>query len=257
MHESPKILINEAVNLREQGQLEEALTRFEELRKAFEATNSFRDLVTVLGNLRITHTLLSDVASDTNSRLAHLEQASACIDDALAIMTEHSEEVPQGNRPIFLVHSASIKSRRGNLHISSDERVSLLESALADLDLALQDFPGSRAHRAWPLALKARILCDLEDYESALQVISRGKADLASGRAEELQANGGERNLLIWESGLMLIEARVLYEQGNAEEALALLQGVLEMTPPLDYPDTLAVRKEEARRLIKEYSQEA
>ncbi len=257
MRENPKILIDEAVNLREQGRLEEALARFEDLRRALEATNSFRSLVTVLGNLRITHTLLSNVASDNDSRLAHLEQASECVDAALAVMSAHAEEVPQGNRPIFLVHSASIKRHRANLLVSAEERAGLLDSALTDLDLALQEFPGSRAHRAWPLSLKAKVLCDMEDFEGALKAISSGKTALALGRAEELQSDGGERNLLIWESGLMLVEARVLYEQGDVEGALSLLQRVLDMTPPLSYPDTLAVRKDEARRLIKEYSREA
>jgi len=254
-----KELVNQAVDLRERGALEDALKAFQTLKEKFEAEKAYKDLVTVLGGLKITYQHLAERIdindSDHDKKVIDfISKASSAMNKAMFFTMIHPNEVPQGNREIMLIHNASIKVALSKYIKDNTEKKIKLLSALQDTNDAILKLAGSEAHKAWPMSLKARILFLLGETEDAIEAVEQGYIFIKEGYSDELKANQGARNLAIWETGLKIIEARILNKLNRTDEAIALLKGVLIMSDPESAPNALELRREEATKLIEEFA---
>lgn len=252
-------LITNAVNLRESGALEESLEEFKNLKEKFEKEKNYRDLVNVLGGMKINYQLLADNLDEKDPEhdkkaLEYLVNVESSINKSLYLIAMHKDVIPEGHSIILLVHSASAKLNLSKYIKDDVEKKVKLISALQDVNDAIDKLPGSLAHKAWPISTKAKILMELGELEDAIEIVEEGYIFLKDGYEEEMKNNDGERNLAIWEASLKTTEACILEKLGRTEEALALLKTVVASEPPENNPSALEVQKAAATKLINKFA---
>lgn len=256
--EDYKQLKDNIISLRESGKLEDALSEFKKLKEKMENEGAYRDLVDVLGHMRITYGLMADNIPESNPNykdlvLENLLNAESSMNKARFIMEMHKDEVPLGTKAIFLVHGASTKLSLVKFLKSEEEVKIKLLSALQDINDALEVFPGTIAHKAWPASLKAKILMELGETEDAIETVEEGYLWIKQGYDQESQNSDGPMKLAIWETGLKITEARILKLVGKVDESIDILKTVVEHVAPENNPGCLENHRAEARKLIEQF----
>ena len=255
---------NLAVSLREQGRYEMSIKMFDELVSWDEKNSNPRGKIDALGHKKIAIVSLSKKVTDKSYKEKYLWQAFDCISEAIKTGKNNKNEVPAGPLAIQYVHQASL-----GLLISEvkDLDKKSLKDGLEAIDTAIKDFPGSKAHLAWPLTIKAKILLQLEKFTEAFEVLQAGEKAIFDGYEEELgwtevrkhheedkniKVIGTDQALMklnIWTTGINLTKAELYKKTGKLMLAEVYAQSVLKAT---DQTGTLKSRKEEARELLKE-----
>lgn len=239
---------NTAVLVRESGKYMDSISLFDQVLAWDSKHENYKGYIDALGHKKIALTLLADT-SGKDEALTFLSTAASCVSEAIdlgktkGVMTE-------GQVSIQLVHQASLLVRQADL-ANPDEKENSCLKALESLDLALKALPGSLAHRAWPLGIKAKALCSLGRIEEAFRVLLDAKLALFNGYSEELTTEQGSIKLDIWSTGLDLVFAEVYTKAGQKDFATYLLNSVISSDKSKVHLNT---RREQAHRQLKKLS---
>jgi tetratricopeptide (TPR) repeat protein len=248
-------LKNQAVAIREAGNLQEALELFQQVEAWDEAHQNLRGQVDVLGHMRITYTRLADQEADPQTKHAFRLQAVGAVDKAKAICDQHdAETIPQGPRSTLLVHASS---SRFDLAVETEGAESTrrvtLEQALADINQAMETLPGSKANKAWPANTKGKILFELGRVNEAVEVLTQAQAWIFEGYEDELKKDDQAYiKLNVWQAGLTLTLANICAKTGRPIQAKQYATSVLTIEDPTN---TLGERKKEAQRILDQLTE--
>ena len=243
-------LKNKAVEEREAGNLKKALGLFEEVLKAHKEEKNLKGLIDVLGQIRITYTKLAEEESAPLEK-AHLQkEAHRCALEAVE-MAETGGRQLLGQLQISKVHLAStILTHSKTMEI--EEKTKELENALLTLNEAIANLPGSKAHKAWPLNIKAKVLYDLDREEEAFSILLEAEKALYDGYDDEIKnADQAELKLNIWLAGIHLTRANICALEGKHVLAKHYASAILAIDDP---KNTLGERKKEAKAILAQLS---
>lgn len=239
---------NQAVEVRESGNLEEAKGLFEKVVAWDEGNGNFRGQVDTLGHLRIVYTKMAEEERDPQSKKSLREQARNCVEKAIKIIETHPE-IPQGPKSTLQVHLASTIFGTAKEIADAGSKVAQLEKALQTVIDAMETLPGSQAHKAWPANLKARILYELGKKDEAWDILMSAEKWIYEGYDAEI-ANGdqAEIKLNVWISGLMLTKAEICQREGKSVLARHYAEYVINMNDP---QNSLGQRKKDAKAILE------
>lgn len=236
---------NKAVETREAGNLKESLKMFEDIFKWDEKNGNTRGAIDIIGHIRITLTRMSIEATDRDIKENFLKRASDACEKALMIINSNNG-LPDGVLAIHQVHYAS--SILSLTKINDKNKEENLTKALSIISLAIEKLPGSKAHKAWPLNIKAKILYALGRGDEAVKTLAEAEVLLFEGYDEEV--SGGDQaeiKLNAWLSGIHLTFASICKKEGKIILARHYASSVLTIEDP---KNTLGERKKEARRIL-------
>lgn len=228
---------NLAITLRESGKYQLALEKFDEVLAWDKAHENSKGLKDVLGHKKILFTLLADASSENSDKKAYLDKAEECLKEASKLFPEDK---------ILYVHLASLSLNNASLFPKDKKKYA--EEALISLEKALENFPGSKAHRAWPLSIKARALHVLDRDSEALSVLAQAEQALFEGYDEEMKnQDQGRIKISVWLSGIYLVYAHIAHKQQKSILAEMYANSIISMPDPLN---VLHNRKKEAKELL-------
>jgi hypothetical protein len=116
---------------------------------------------------------------------------------------------------------------------------------LKNIEEAIQTLPGSKAHKSWPSAMKAKILNKLGKPDEALETVAQAEKWLYEGYDDEMQnADQAEIKIMVWKSGLDLARAEIYMDQNKTLLAQYYLDNIINQSDP---QKILVNRKKEAR----------
>lgn len=236
-----------AVEMREKGSLELSLKMFDELIEWDTKHKNFKGLMDVFGHKKIALGLLSDKTDNKALQTKYLTEAIECIEKALAVSKENPN-IPAGSTAVQHVHKASLLAKISENSTGKEKHRKLTE-ALKLIDSALPGFPGSPAHLAWPLGIKAVLLHLLGKDVEAISVLGEAEKALFVGYEQELKNEvQGKLHLRVWNTGILLRYAIIYADAKKPILAEAYASAVINTPDP---EKILVVRKREARRLLK------
>ena len=153
-------------------------------------------------------------------------------------MQKKSDKFDAGARAVLKVHVANTQEANNEL-----------TEALATLNEALADLPGSDAHKAWPANARARILHKLGRDDEAVQTLANALVSLFRGYdAVIAKGDQAETKLNVWLAGIHLTFARICEDTNKPILAKHFAQSVLDITDP---KNLLNERKKEARKILE------
>lgn len=235
-----------AVKLREQGKLDISLKMFDEILEWDTANDNLRGKMDVLGHKKISLTLLSDTAKSKAKKQGYLSEAIECVKEALVI-AESQKDIPVGPKAIQKVHMASLLFKLSSL-LDKKNRAAKQREAIEYINSSLKDLPGSKAHRTWPLSIKANILHALGQSQEALEVLYEAQQCLYDGYDGEIKGDDqGELKLRVWNSGVSLAFAKIFADMNKPILAEVHAAAVVNTVDP---DDVLVSRKKEAKELL-------
>jgi len=226
---------NEAVELREGGKHDEALSMFDEVISWDKENENTSGLVDVLGHKKITLKLMTDVAEE----------------DEKEKLMEKTQEVAQEGLDLAV---KKFGKDSGQVAIQNAHYASLLNSmekpkeALEYVGNALESLPGSEAHKTWVLGMKAQAEILLEKYDDALKTLQLAQDKLFEGYDEEASDDDqAEIKLRVWNSGIMLGFAQV-YAKTKKPLLAEVYAGAVLATPDPD--NILENRRVETQKIL-------
>lgn len=227
---------DQAVEIRESGDLTTALEMFKDIIAWDEANDNLRGKIDVMGHLRITLTRLAEAEEDQEAKDKYREEALKTVEEAMNL-AEEDPNIPEGTKTIQKVHYVNV------LHDAGKDT-----EALEVVNQALENFPGTAAHKAWPANAKAQIQASLGDVEGALATLEQGERWLFEGYAEEFARNDQpEIKINVWLAGIHLTKARIYEKEGRHILARHYANSVLQIDDPTN---CLGERKKEAQRIM-------
>ena len=242
---------NLAVELREQGKLELALSMLDSVVSWDAANNNARGQVDALGHKKITLTLMADSSTDSSQKRQLLSQAVEIVEEALKI-AESGDERLKGAVVTQKVQYASLLIKQSEF-LDVKAKAEQLRKALETLDSCIKVFPGSEAHKAWPLAIKANALHELGRYDDSINTLHEAQKALFSGYDGEIKgADQAPMKLRVWNSGIMLGFSKIFADTNKPVLAEVYAMAVVQTPDP---EGVLTARKKEAKAIIEKISQ--
>jgi tetratricopeptide (TPR) repeat protein len=240
-------ILKQAEYSREQGNLEEALTQLEKI-KEWDSQN-FSDnpkRSAVFGHIRITYSRMALHEPNLENKIEFLRLAKKSAEEGLEVLTSLPQDA--GLLATMQIHLASANSELSDF-LEDTERVQTLNSALETIEQAIQNLPGSQAHKAWPLRLKTEIFRKLRRFEDATKTALYAQELLFAGYNEEVEkdAQAAALKIRVWLSGLQLQQAYIALDQNMPILAQYYANTVL--TTP-DETGALTERKKEAQEIL-------
>lgn len=236
-----------AVELRESGKHSLALEMFEQVYKWEKAKNETKGVMDVLGHIKITLVSMAEKTNNAQKKKEHMNQAQEATQEALEL-GKKDKSIKPGTLAIQKVHLGSLIADEALLFKGTEEQNKLKES-IKLFDDALKNFPGSKAHKAWPLGNKAKSLILLKEYEKALKTLQEAQQDLFAGYEEEMSnKDQGNLKLRVWNSGVMLGFAAV-YAKSNKPLLAEVYASAVINTPDPD--GILTNRKKQAKTILE------
>ncbi len=237
---------NKAVVVRESGNLKEALSMFEEVQKWDEENSNTKGLIDVLGHIRIVYSRLAEESLDKKEKEILNKKAFAAAERALKVGEDNS--LDSGALTVQKVHFASALLTLAQSKVGQ-EKIDGLNKALKIVEEAFETLPGSKAHKAWPLNLKGKILFELGKSQEAVAALLQGEAKIYEGYEEEIKKDDQpEIKLNVWLSGIHLTLAYICQKEGKDILAKHYAASVLAIEDP---NNVLGERKKEAKRILK------
>ncbi len=197
---------NNAIILREKGSLYLSKNLFESVLEWDKTHNNYRGFIDVVGHLRIVYTLLAKRAKSTSSKKAYLQKAQSLMRE---VLRKPSDNIPQHSINILKVHYASLLTNLALLTTSKKERESLLKKAISTLKSTIKDFPGSKAHLAWPLGNLAKNYYLLGEYDKAFYTAHLAEEKIYDGYLKEFYKDSQDATIKfnVWLSKAVLLKA--------------------------------------------------
>jgi len=239
---------DQAVEMREKGSLDLSIKMFDEILAWDSAHKNNRGLTDILGHKKIALTLLADKTNTPEDKKKYLAEAVKCIEQGISVAETMTDFAP-GNLAVQKVHMGSLLLQLSETQ-SAKEMVESLKHARRLLNDALKDLAGSKAHKAWPLAILSQVHIGLGAYDEALQCLIDAQKSLYAGYDEEMKyADQGRMKLRVWNTGIELGLARLYKETNKNILAEVHAQAVLETPDP---EKILVARKKQAAQILKE-----
>lgn len=235
--------LKKAINLREQGNLDISILMFDQVIAWDQKNDNKIGLIHTLGHKKIALQKQAEFSKSTKQKQDLLKQASTTAKEALNLAKQTKDK---GLVAICSVHYASVL-----LSLSLSKKIrneGELKEALKVLNPVLKNFPGSAAHKAWPLKLKAEILIELEKPMEAFLVLSEAELCLLQGYKEENKEVDRGSKLNVWLTGIWLAKSKVCIKLNYPILAKSYAESVLGVK---DKQNILALRKKEAKGLLK------
>lgn len=239
---------DEAVKVRESGNLLTSLEMFREILKWDESNKKPQDQMDTLGHIRICYTRLADeLETKTPNEAKKLRyQALEAVEMAMKIGKKYPKL--KDASAIQKVHFASASYDLTKYISNKVEKRKVLEKAYKIIKQAIKELPGSKAHKAWPANTKAKIEYDLGLKEEAIKTLTDGERLIFEGYADEFaHQKDAELKFGVWLSGLHLTQANIAIKEKMPLLAKHYATSVI-MT--LDPKNVLGERKKEAQRII-------
>ncbi|HSX39697.1 MAG TPA: hypothetical protein VLI92_03890 [Candidatus Saccharimonadales bacterium] len=244
--ENRETLKNQAIEKRESGNLQEALELFKSVEQLDISDGNVRGQLDILGHIRITYSRLAEEETDLHKRKEYRKMAMNVVDEAITV-GEQNADISQGALVIQKVHLASSLLDYSK-ELANHEKQVVLETALKNVEEAVRDLPGSKAHKSWPCNTEAQILLELGQYDKAFKTAQQGETWLFEGYDEEVRADDqAEMKLNVWLSGLHLTMGRICAAQNKKFLARQYAVSVLAIE---DHKNTLHARKHDAQKLL-------
>lgn len=228
---------NDAVLTREGGKLEEAVKMLKEVISWDDVNNNKKGKSDVLGHLRITYTRIADQTKNKEEKKYNYQLALETAEDALQI----------NPGPINKVHSVSARLDYSQ-YLKKDAKKEMLKRALKDITTAIENLPGSKAHKAWPASSRAKIQYALGDVNGAAKTLSNAQTLIFEGYENELKNDDQAKlKLNVWLSGIHLTFAQICLDEEKVILAKHFATSVLNVDDP---KNMLGERKKEAKRIL-------
>lgn len=249
---------NNAVELREKGNYEISISLFEQIMAWDKANNNLRGLNDVIGHTVIAYNKLAQKATTPEAKKQFFEKSKDLLTQSLDIIK--TAKLPTGPANITKTHLASTNFNLAMNTEDKKQRKQHLEQALDAVEQALTDFPGSQAHKAWPLKIKAQILHAQGKTDEAFEALILAEKFLYIGYPEEMgwaenrkdvKTIGNDQarlKILKWLNMLHLLYAQICAETNRKILAEHYLNSVITMHDPEGF---LAENKKEAKKLLK------
>ncbi|HLB51744.1 hypothetical protein A3F07_00945 [candidate division WWE3 bacterium RIFCSPHIGHO2_12_FULL_38_15] len=238
---------NNAVELREAGKLNISLELFNKVKEWDVYNNNLKGQIDVLGHIKIIYKLLSDREKNIDKKLKYLKKASEIIKQSLEL-AESSDEIKEGTIAIQKVHFANILADTVKIDNSAD-KTSEVKKALIIIDEALNNLPGSKAHKSWALNTKSQLQFLKGDYNEALNTLNYAESCIFEGYEDELkQGDQAILKLNVWLSGIYLTKALICKETGKNFLTKFYASSVVNIKDPENH---LVNRKNQAREILK------
>ena len=235
---------DEAVLLREKGSLHLAEDIFKKVLEWDKAHNNYRGYADVVGHLRIVYVLLSRRAKDNHIKKRYLQKAKDSLESVLK-----DKRLSKDSLAILEAHYVGVFTSLAELTRKKEEREKLYLKAEKILRKALKNFPGSIAHKAWPLGRLAFIQYNLKKYDEAFSTAHLAEECIYKGYLEEFKNPSGESlaKFSAWLPKNLLIKALVCKETNRDLLANYYARSVLKLSGPAY--QLKAVRRE-ARKIL-------
>lgn len=237
---------NTAIRLREAGQIEEAYTRLLKVLEWDEHNNNVKGKVDILGHLRLCCALQGDQTKNPQEKLTWYEKSYEFVEMIKVTIDKHPDIFNEGNRAIQYTHLASATIALA-AYKSGEERTKMLVTSLELIDQAIDNLPGTTAHKAWPANIKAKILIEMGKIAEAEKLLFQALGWISEGYADEIAKDDqAEMKLSVWQTGIMLSLANI-YKTSKHILAISWATAVLNTPDPAN---NLGVRKREAQEII-------
>lgn len=240
--------LNQALSLRERGNLEIAENLFKQALKWDLENNKPKDAVDIYGHLRICYSRLAQQQSDIKAKVEFYEMAKQQLVLAQNLINDYPKELDEGMRAIMNVHFATIILETVS-ELKLENPKAQLEEALENINKGIEALPGSRAHKAWPKRVKGEILFNLGLREEAISTLLDAEKDLYLGYKEETKDKNNEFKIGVWLAGIHLTIAKMALDMGRKIIAKHYATSVKLIDDP---KGLLEERKKEARLILKE-----
>ena len=251
---------NLAVETRENSQLQLALNMFNNIIIWDNKNKNYRGIADVLGQIAITNNKLAESTKNNAEKKEYIKQSYLALEKATKL--QDKKLAPVGGKAITYVQIAATKNRAAQL-LKGKSKNSLLLESLNDINFAIKNLPGSKAHKAWPLKVKAQILARLKKYDEAINTLATAEKQLYLGYQEEMgwAKNGREQKkgvigndqaiikLQVWLVGIQLTYAQIFKKTGRDLLAKFYAQAVLNME---DKEGVLKESKKTAKQILNE-----
>lgn len=200
--------------------------------------SNYRGVVDALGHKKLIYSKASFLNPSNPEYLQkELETAKMALDVAKNNKTE--------NYPIAIIHYCGAVIDQQSKKDSVDNK--LLSDSLNEVSIAMRNFPGSKAHLAWPSLSKARLEILLNKLDEAEDSLCYGIRSLSAGYEEETKNPNGLLKLKVWLSGLQLGFALLCKKRNQPELAKMWASTVINTDDP---EGQLSTRKQQAKDLL-------
>ncbi len=244
-----EIFKDEAIKIRENGNLVIALNMFKQVIAWDLANKNPKGAIDVYGHLRITYSRIGKGKRNNDEKLENFKKAASAIKDAIILCDKFPETKDKGRIAMLNTHLAGNMVELISLTTNEAEKTKILNEALAIINNAIKDLAGSRAHLSWPKRAKGEILFLLERNEEALDTLLDAEKDIFFGYKIEVGENKDKEFVIgVWLSGLHLTIARMALAMKLNVIAKHYATSVLSIQDPTG---TLNERKKEAKRILE------
>ncbi len=238
---------NMAVGLREAGNLQEALKMFREVEEWDIKNDNVRGHMDVLGHMRITFTRLAEEEKDPKRKKNLYHKALEVAQEAIRL-GESNKDTAGDPTIIQQVHLASAILDTIKTDKNDEEKRKKLAQALSLVNHAIENLPGSQAHKAWPATLKAKIEYEMGSIDDSLHTLIQAQEWVIKGYGDEVAKDDQAiMKLNVWLSGLMLTTADICAKENKPFLAKHYAIYVMTMADP---ENLLGERKKEAKRIL-------
>lgn len=248
---------NLSIEVRENGNLELSLKMFEQIIIWDNKNKNYRGLSDVYGHINIIYNKLAEKSID--KKVEYFEKATEYLQKAVDLINKGL--APAGSEAIIKVRIAATKNKRAVL-LTGVEKNKELNSALKIIEEAIKPLPGSKAHKAWALKIKAQILAHLEEFDKAIDTLAIAEKHLYLGYDEELKTkavNGRQiigndqavMKIKIWLVGIQLTYAEIFEKSGKDLLAIYYANAVINTK---DTEGILEESKKQAKEILNRLS---
>ncbi len=245
--EDRETLKNQAVALREQEHFEDALSAFDKVISWDTANSNLKGHIDVLGHMVITYRKMADSLNTTESNEAkRLRYKALNLSEEAIKLTDDNQELV-GSSAIQKTHYASACFSFVENEENQLEKTKVIKQAYKVIQSAMENFPGSKAHLAWPAHTKAKIEYAMGNTEAALKTLTEAQTYLYEGYDDEMKQTDGALKINVWTSGIFLTMASIFANERKPILARHYAQIILNIDDPTG---TLSIRKTEAQRIL-------
>ncbi len=146
--------------------------------------NNYRGLEEIYGNLATCYIILGDQTSTKKNKIKNYNIAEDYLNKGIKLHKDH-DDLPEGAKVTAQAHLASLMARKA-INLEPKDRDKILIEARDLINTVILTLPGSHAHKAWPMNIKAKTLLALGDYNEAFDTVLEAEKLLFEYYDEEI-----------------------------------------------------------------------
>jgi hypothetical protein len=167
--------------------------------------------ISTLSNLRIIYSQLSKEAQDVRKKKEMADKALEVITEALNLADSNNIE-----SSVLLVYQVLTKFENA-MELDETPKRRELRDCLNCINDAIVHLPGSKAYKAWPANLKAKIQSELQEIEAAMDTLDWAEKMVYFGYLEEFELAAGDavNKINLWLANLYLTRIDLFIKSGR------------------------------------------